>query len=141
MILRFIKFVGLTVLILSVIIVTFLAFGLYRPDLELNPIVKHVRHDENARYWGVRTSLIPSVFAVGDDLSLVEKKLKKSGFKLIPSTEYTRFYSERVFDSEILYQRGASNLACSITVSVFIVYGQDHQLVSAYGSQQEHGCL
>ena len=119
---------------ITVLVVGWVSWGHYRPDLLIDPINRHV----HAAYlecrdagkcptsWGGRMSMVPDVFAVGEPHDQVITRLRAAGFE-----------GWFVEGHEEHYGRiGASlhPLFCSKYYNIELVFDQAEQLASAHSA-------
>lgn len=112
-----------------------------RFDLLFNPIVSEIRNDPDATRWGELTALTPDPFKIGEDRTLIHKKMLKAGFKRVDYDSLWRRYFSRIDNEEEVFVRDASRVPCTIKVYVFLRFDINQELDLAEGTQHEHGCM
>ena len=133
------KMIGIGVLALLAAAGVLAAQALYRFDLRINPVAAAIK--SHVIKWGDKTDLTPQPFQIGEDRADVVALLRKSGFARTPDEKVWKLYVAEILDGKELYQREANNLVCMIRLYVFVKFDGGARLVSANGTQHEHGCL
>ena len=133
------KYIGSALATLVVIGTSVLAQAANRFDLLLNPIAAPIKL--NVGPWGEMIDLTPKPFSIGASQSNIIKSIKRAGFSRTPDDEVWALYSNEISDGYALYQREGNNLVCAIEFYVFVKFDDFGFLVSAKGTEHEHGCL
>lgn len=136
---KFLKYFLIGIAALTVIIAALLAQSFYRVDVRIFPINQHIQAGTHP--WGAMVNLIPDDFNVGESLETVASKLKFSGYKNIPVENAWQRYKDKVGKNKFMYVRDANMLVCNISLYVFVEFDDNGKLISAQGTQHEHGCL
>jgi hypothetical protein len=115
--------------------------ALNRPDLQQNPITKHIKDQGVGKSWGTRISLIPDPLAPNSNRTEVEQRLGDAGFTRLHDTAFLARLQWDLDRQGEVYSREANNLVCNIQLYVVVSFDEAGELAFADAAQYEHGCL
>jgi hypothetical protein len=130
---------------LSVLLISIFGLGIlyvqvtYRIDVLFYEINRDIQ--QGSRRWGTLVNLIPDNFSQNESFASVTKKLERAGYVEVNEKDAWARYKDRVGGHNHMFEREANMWVCNIKLYVFIELDDSLNLISAEGTQQEHGCL
>ena len=139
MIIRFLKWICITLIMSLLFGGAFLYWKVERPDVYKHPVSAAIV--SNNPEWGELVDLIPDAFVFGEERDSVRQKLQSAGYQSVQDKSVWKRYSYLIEDDYKLYSREADNLVCNIQLRVFVKFNSDDLLAAAKGNIHEQGCL
>ena len=139
MVKKILKWMGISLLSLILLVCLFGFYITYRPDVRIYSINRYII--DNSPKWGTIVELTPDVLNKRMQLEKVEARLKSAGYTKNDKDNVWPRYDEKTGKNKFIYTREANNMVCNIKLYVFIEVDKDYQLIKAEGTQHEHGCL
>lgn len=136
---KFLKYLGLTFLAVALFIAIALAQGFYRFDVRFFEINRYIQ--SKSQQWGTMVELIPDIFEKNEVFEEVENSLKTAGYAHVPDEKVWKRYEDKTGVNKFVYTREVNMLVCNIQLYVFLEFDEHKNLLSAFGTQHEHGCL
>lgn len=135
---NFLKYFLLTMLVLVLLGGIVVIQGVYRFDVKIHTVNNLIQ--TKAKTWGTMVNLIPDIFSAGEPFVEVNKALIYAGYINTPADKVWK-YEDHTGKNKFVYIREANAFFCNINLYVFVEFDDNSKLKSAYGTQNEHGCL